>query len=82
MPIEYWIPKKSKYLEEFLPKNEILKIFFNEDEIRFICRNAINNKKMIRPLWHMIFISIWYLVNIKKVRTNGNFFDIISNVNK
>ncbi|MBD23290.1 MAG: asparagine synthase (glutamine-hydrolyzing) [Alphaproteobacteria bacterium] len=82
LPIEYWIPKKSKYLEEFLPKNEILKIFFNEDEIRFICRNAINNKKMIRPLWHMIFISIWYLVNIKKVRTNGNFFDIISNVNK
>ena len=37
------------------------------------------NKKLVRPLWYMIFISTWYLVNIKKkVKTNGNFFDIIS----
>ena len=78
MPIKEWIPKKSKYLEEFLPKIEILKIFFNEDNIRFICRNVGFNKKLVRPLWHMIFISTWYLVNIKKVKTNGNFFDIIS----
>ena len=46
--------------------------------VKFICRNAKYNPKMIRPLWHMIFISIWYEVNIKKVKTNGSFFDIIS----
>ena len=40
LPIKEWIPKKSKYLEEFLPKIEILKIFFNEDNIRFICRKC------------------------------------------
>ena len=78
LPIKDWIPKKSKYLEEFLPKIEVLRIFLNEEDIKFICRNAKYNKKMIRPLWHMIFISTWFQVNIKKVKTNGNFFDIIS----
>jgi len=27
----------------------------------------------------MIFISAWYCVTFKDVKTNGNFFDIISN---
>ena len=81
LPIRDWIPKKSKYLEEFLPKSEILKTFFKEDEIKFLCRNAKYNKKMIRPLWHMIFISTWYSINIKKIKAKGNFFDIISKSN-
>ena len=59
----------------------ILKTFFKEDEIKFLCRNAKYNKKMIRPLWHMIFISTWYSINIKKVKAKGNFFDIISKSN-
>ena len=58
--------KKIEFLEEFLPKKEVLKILFNEKDVKFICRNAKYNPKMIRPLWHMIFISIWYEVNIKK----------------
>ena len=70
------IPRK--YLEEFLPKIDVLKIFFNEENIKFICRSSRYNRNMIRPLWHMIFISSWYLLNIKKVKTNGNFFDMIS----
>ena len=78
LPIKDWIPKKIEFLEEFLPKKEVLKILFNEKDVKFICRNAKYNPKMIRPLWHMIFISIWYEVNIKKVKTNGSFFDIIS----
>ena len=78
LPISDWIPKKSKYLEEFLPKVDVLKIFFKEDDIKFICRTSKYDKKMIRPLWHMLFISSWYLLNIKKVKTNGNFFDMIS----
>ena len=78
LPIGSWIPKKSKYLEEFLPKIDVLKIFFNEENIKFICRSSRYNRNMIRPLWHMIFISSWYLLNIKKVKTKGNFFDIIS----
>ena len=30
LPIRDWIPKKSKYLEEFLPKSEILKTFLKK----------------------------------------------------
>ena len=79
VPIEKWIPKHSKFFFEFLPKIEILRIFFNENEIKDLCKSVSHNKKAIRGVWHMIFISAWYYVTFKNVKTNGNFFDIISN---
>ena len=79
VPIEKWIPKHSKFFLEFLPKIEILRIFFNENEIKDLCKSVSHNKKAIRGVWHMIFISAWYCVTFKDVKTNGNFFDIISN---
>ena len=78
VPIKSWIPKKAKHLQQLLPKMEILRYFFNENDILSICKDVTNNDKLVRPLWHMIFISIWYAINIKKVKTNGDFFDIIS----
>lgn len=78
VPIEKWLPKHSKFFLEFLPKIQILRIFFNENEIKDLCKSISHNKKAIRGVWHMIFISAWYYVTFKKVKTDGNFFDIIS----
>ncbi len=79
IPIEKWLPKHSKFFLEFLPKIEILRVFFDQDEIKELCKSVAHNKKAIRCVWHMIFISTWYYVTLKNVKTNGNFFDIISN---
>ena len=78
IPIEKWLPKYSKFFLEFLPKIEILRIFFNQDEIKELCKSITHNKKAIRCVWHMIFISTWYYVTFNNVKTDGNFFDIIS----
>ena len=78
IPIEKWLPKHSKFFLEFLPKIEILRIFFSQDEIKELCKSISHNKKAIRCVWHMIFISIWYYVTFNNVKANGNFFDIIS----
>ena len=78
IPIEKWLPKHSKFFLEFLPKIEILRIFFNQDEIKELCKSITHNKKAIRCVWHMIFISTWYYVTFNNVKTDGNFFDIIS----
>ena len=78
IPIEKWLPKHSKFFLEFLPKIEILRIFFSQDEIKELCKSISHNKKAIRCVWHMIFISIWYYVTFNNVKINGNFFDIIS----
>ena len=79
IPIEKWLPKHSKFFSEFLPKIEILRIFFDPNEIKDLCKSITYNKKAIRCVWHMIFISTWYYVTFKNVKTDGNFFDIISN---
>ena len=78
VPIKKWIPKKAKYLQKILPKMEILRYFFKEDDIFSLCKGVTNNDMLVRPLWHMIFISVWYAINIKKVKTKGDFFDVIS----
>ena len=78
VPIKKWIPKKAKYLQKILPKMEILRYFFKEDDILSLCKSVTNNDMLVRPLWHMIFISVWYAINIKKVKTKGDFFDVIS----
>ena len=78
IPIEKWLPKHSKFFLEFLPKIEILRIFFSQDEIKELCKSISHNKKAIRCVWHMIFISTWYYVTFNNVKTDGNFFDIIS----
>ena len=79
IPINNWIPKKAKILEEFLPKVGILNSFFTKDEIISLCRSVKYKKKYERCVWHLIFISAWYYVNFKNVKTDGNFFDIIKN---
>ena len=45
----------------------------------FVTHAVTHNKKAIRCVWHMIFISAWYYVTFNNVKTDGNFFDIISN---
>ena len=79
IPINSWIPKKAKILEEFLPKVGILNSFFTKDEIISLCRSVKYKKKYVRCVWHLIFISAWYYVNFKNIKTDGNFFDIIKN---
>ena len=79
IPINSWIPKKAKILEEFLPKVEILHLFFTKDEIKNLCRSVEYKKKYVRCVWHLIFISAWYYVNFKNFKTDDNFFDIIRN---
>lgn len=77
IPIYNWIPKKSKQLEEILPKSDILRYFFTKDEIIELCRSSRFNKKNVKALWHMIFITAWYYVVCKKEKIKGNFFEII-----
>ncbi len=78
IPISEWISDKSKILEELLPKVEILHEFIKSEDIRNLCKNVEYNKKLARPLWNIIFISIWYCMNEKNTKANGNFFEIIS----
>ena len=77
VPIENWIPEKRKILEEFLPKLKCLQIFFSSDDILRLCKSLGYKKSAVKPLWHLIFFSAWYLVNFKNVDINGSFFDII-----
>ena len=60
IPIAKWISEKSKILEQLLPKVEILNEFIKKDDIRTMCKNIEYNKRLARPLWNIIFISIWY----------------------
>ncbi len=79
VPINDWIPKKSKILEELLPRVDFLNYFFTKDEIIKLCRSVSYSKKNIRALWHLIFISAWYSVSFKNKKIDGDFFDLISN---
>ena len=79
IPIYEWIPKKSKKLEELLPRVSILNNIFEKEEIIELCRSTSNQKRNIRILWHLIFFTAWYKINIEKKNANGDFFDIISN---
>ncbi len=78
VPIYNWIPKKSKQLEEILPKSDILRTFFSKDEIIELCRSSRVSKKNVKALWHMIFITAWYNVSYKKDKIKGNFFETIT----
>ena len=64
VPIYDWIPKKVDYLEELLLKQEFLREYFSKDELKHICKATKYNKKFSKPLWHIIFFTSWYLVNI------------------
>ena len=77
VPIDSWIPEKIKLLKVFLPKVELLRTFFSRDDIIEICESAKFSKKAIKPLWHLIFASSWYAIQIQKIRAEGNFFDIM-----
>ncbi len=81
VPIYEWIPKKINFLRELLLKQDFLKEYFSKDELVKICNATRINKKFVKPLWHIIFFTSWYLVNIKGIRKRGNFFDILANCN-
>lgn len=78
VPIYDWIPNKINDLENLLPKQDFLKDYINEDEQKFIFKCVKKNKKFAKPLWHILFFTAWYLINIKGIEAKGNFFDIIS----
>jgi len=81
VPIYEWIPKKINFLRELLLKQDFLKEYFSKDELVKICNATRINKKFVKPLWHIIFFTSWYLVNIKGIRKRGNFFDILADCN-
>ena len=81
VPIYEWIPKKINFLRELLLKQDFLKEYFSKDELVKICNAIRINKKFVKPLWHIIFFTSWYLVNIKGIRKRGNFFDILADCN-
>ncbi len=81
VPIYEWIPKKIKYLEELLLKQEFLYEYFTRDELIKLFKSVRKNKKFAKAVWHIIFFTSWYLVNIKGIKKRGNFFDILSSVN-
>ena len=78
VPINEWIPKKINFLQELLLKQDFLKEYFSKDELVKICNATKKNKKFAKPLWHIVFFTSWYLVNIKKIKKRGNFFDVLS----
>jgi len=78
VPIYDWIPNKIDQLERLLLKVNFLKQYFSSKELQFIFDNVRINKKFAKPLWHIIFFTSWYFVNIKKINKKGNFFDVIS----
>ena len=81
VPISEWIPKKINNLRELLLKQDFLKEYFSKDELVKICNATRINKKFVKPLWHIIFFTSWYLVNIKGIKKRGNFFDILADCN-
>ena len=81
VPIHEWIPKKINFLRELLLKQDFLKEYFSKDELVKICNATRINKKFVKPLWHIIFFTSWYLVNIKGIKKRGNFFDILADCN-
>ena len=81
VPIHEWIPKKIIFLREMLLKQDFLKEYFSKDELVKICNATRINKKFVKPLWHIIFFTSWYLVNIKGIKKRGNFFDILADCN-
>ena len=81
VPIHEWIPKKINFLRELLLKQDFLKEYFSKDELVKICNATRINKKFVKPLWHIIFFTSWYLVNIKRIKKRGNFFDVLADCN-
>ena len=78
VPINEWIPKKINFLQELLLKQDFLKEYFSKDELVKICNATRINKKFAKPLWHIVFFTSWYLVNIKGIKKRGNFFDVLA----
>ena len=81
VPIYNWIPKKINEIEELLLKQDFLNEYFSKDEIKKICRMTRVNKKFAKPLWHIIFFTSWYFVNILGIKKRGNFFDVLNDSN-
>ncbi len=78
VPIYEWIPKRINNLESLLMKQKFLYEYFTKNELELLFRGVRRNKKLARPIWHIIFFTSWYLVNIEGFKEKGNFFDLLS----
>ncbi len=81
VPIYEWIPKKIDFIEELILKQDFLYEYFSKDELRRIFEATRTNRKFSKPLWHIIFFTSWYLVNIIGIKKRGNFFDVLDSCN-
>ncbi len=78
VPIYDWIPKKVDQLEELILKLDFLDYYFSREELKYLFNSLRKNKKIAKPVWHIIFFISWYLINIKKFKKKGNFFEVLS----
>ena len=78
VPIHNWLPKRTNDLEKVLINQDFLRKYFSKDELHYIIKGVKKDKKFVKPLWHIIFFTSWYLTNIKGIKPKGNFFDVLS----
>ncbi len=78
VPIYDWLPKRIDELEKILINQDFLRKYFSKGELHYIVNGVKTDKKFVKPLWHILFFTSWYLTNIEGVRAKGNFFDVLS----
>ena len=79
IPIYNWIPKKSKQLEEILPKSDILRYFFTKDEIIELMKSSNIGTYSSLSLIILITIKITALTSLfdQQVIDREEFRDIL-----
>ena len=71
--------QRKKILEEFESISQVIIQKSSEASSSFAIKEfGKYNKKFSKPLWHIIFFTSWYLVNILELDKKGNFFDVLS----
>ena len=80
VPLNIWIPKKIKILEQYLPNIEIFKSLLPKNYVKDLCYAARYKKKALRPVWHLIFFASWYAVHVEKINPDGDFFNLMENL--
>ena len=54
-------------------KQDFLYEYFSKNELKLLFKGVRKNKKLAKPIWHIIFFTSWYLVNIEGLKKKGNF---------